>query len=103
MATITSNPIRVRLAPMEIQAIKRAVLALDSQSQIYLFGSRVDLTKRGGDIDLLILSTTLQYEDKLRIKKQLFEQLEEQKIDIVMAQDTSDPFVRIALQQGVKL
>jgi predicted nucleotidyltransferase len=103
MVTITSNTIMVRLSPTEIQAIKRAVLALDSQSQIYLFGSRVDVTKRGGDIDLLILSATLQYEDKLRIKKQLFEQLEEQKIDIVIAQDTSDPFVRIALQQGVKL
>jgi predicted nucleotidyltransferase len=103
MATITSNTITVRLSPTEIQAIKHIVLALDAQSQIYLFGSRVDLTKRGGDIDLLILSTTLEYEDKLRIKRQLFEQLEEQKIDIVIAQDTSDPFVRVALQQGVKL
>jgi len=93
----------VRLSESEIKAIKQSVETLDCQAKIYLFGSRVDRRKKGGDIDLLILSQQLNFDDKLRLKIQLFEQIGEQKIDIVIAKDTSDPFVRIALKQGVML
>jgi hypothetical protein len=61
------------------------------------------MAKKGGDIDLLILSSQLTWEDRFRIKVQLFQQLDEQKIDLVLAQDTSDPLVKIALQQGIQL
>ncbi len=92
-----------RLTEAEIQIIKKTIQSFDSKAQIYLFGSRVDADKKGGDIDLLVLSQQLTYEDKLTIKLRLFEQLEEQKIDIVLAQDTTDPFVLIALKQGIML
>jgi predicted nucleotidyltransferase len=93
----------VRLTESEIKAIKQCVQTLDSHAKTYLFGSRVDSRKKGGDIDLLILSQQLNFDDKLRLKIQLFEQIGEQKIDIVIAKDTSDPFVRLALKQGVML
>jgi len=93
----------LRLTEYEIKIIKQTVLALDYHAKIHLFGSRVDGSKKGGDIDLLILSQKLNYDDKLQLKMQLFEQIGEQKIDIVIAKDTSDPFVRIALKQGVML
>ena len=67
------------------------------------FGSRADDSKKGGDIDLLILSKSLTYGDKLKIKQMLFEKMEEQKIDLVIASDASQPFVRLALEQGVRL
>jgi hypothetical protein len=42
----------MRLTPQEIQAIKETFLNTFDKGNIYLFGSRVDDTKRGGDIDL---------------------------------------------------
>ena len=40
----------LRLTESEIKIIKQTVQALDDQSKIYLFGSRVDSSKKGGDI-----------------------------------------------------
>ncbi len=93
----------MRLKDFEIQAIKKAIYSLDSGASIYLFGSRVDDNKKGGDIDLLIFSGKLAYQDKIKIKKQLFETIEEQKIDLIIAQNNADPFIRLALEQGVRL
>ena len=70
---------------------------------MYLFGSRVDDSKKGGDIDLLVMSDRLTRDDKRRIKTRLYELIGEQKIDILLAADDSDPFVKLALETGVKL
>jgi predicted nucleotidyltransferase len=83
--------------------IKHSVLKHDPNAYVYLFGSRVDDTKKGGDIDLLILSNKIVFSDKIDIKAAIFEKLEEQKIDIVIAKDKKKPFVRLALKQGVLL
>lgn len=78
-------------------------MKLDADSKIYIFGSRVNDSLKGGDIDILILSDKLTFNDKLAIKKAIFEKLEEQKIDIIIARDTKDPFVRMAEKKGIKL
>ena len=93
----------MRLKECEIKTIEKAIHAFDPEAVIYLFGSRVDDHQKGGDIDLLIFSNSLAYGDKLKIKYKLFEQMEEQKIDLVIARDTIDPFVRLALERGVRL
>lgn len=93
----------MRLGKDEIKAIKESVNALDKGAIIYLFGSRnVDVAK-GGDIDLLIISEKLGYDDTITIRKNLYEELEEQKIHIIIARDISDPFVKIAYRDGVLL
>lgn len=46
----------MRLSNTEVNTIKTAVFELDLHAHIFLFGSRVDDSKRGGDIDLLIES-----------------------------------------------
>jgi predicted nucleotidyltransferase len=77
---------------------------LDSQAQIWLFGSRVSDREKGGDIDLLILLDRLTFADKLEIKRFLFERMDEQKIDIVISSpDQQVPFVNIALENSVRL
>ena len=42
----------MRLEPEEVDGILVAVRSFDPDAQVYLFGSRVDDRKRGGDIDL---------------------------------------------------
>lgn len=93
----------MRLKNSEQAAILYAVQQLDLNADVYLFGSRVDDTKKGGDIDLLILSAILTRDDKRAIKSKLYDLLGEQKIDIVLAVDDSEPFVKLALGTGVKL
>ncbi len=93
----------MRLKESEIMAIKAVVSAYDPQAKVYLFGSRVDNAKRGGDIDLLILSDLLITADRGKIRWNLCEKLGEQKIDILIAKDTTDPFVQIAYKTGRQL
>ncbi len=93
----------MRLQPQEVKIIKEAILSLDSHARIFLFGSRVDTSRKGGDIDLLVLSQLLKDIDSIKILKRIYENMEEQKIDILIAAETKDPFVQIALKEGVEL
>jgi predicted nucleotidyltransferase len=93
----------MRLQPKEISVITSAVHEHDPQASIYLFGSRTDDSARGGDIDILVLSASLTFKDKLKIKAKIFESMEEQKLDILISKDTNDPFVRLAMGNGVRL
>lgn len=93
----------MRLKDFELNAIVSTVKSFDGNASLYLFGSRVDDTKKGGDIDLLVLSDRLTNDDKRSIKKKLYELIGEQKIDLLIAADDSDPFVKLVLGTGVKL
>ncbi len=93
----------MRLSQYEIRSIKDVVYSLDSNAKIYLFGSRVYDDKRGGDIDLLIVSNKLTNKDTRKARLALYEKIGEQKIDVVIAKDLSKPFTRIAIEEGVLL
>ena len=93
----------MRLTEKEKSAILESVRKLDPDADIYLFGSRTDDQKKGGDIDILVFSDQLTFKDKIRIKAALFEKIEEQKLDLLIAKDSSDPFVKMALNHGVRL
>lgn len=93
----------MRLKESEISIIKEAIISLDQSAKIYLFGSRVYDDKKGGDIDLLIFSRKLTNRDKSRIRINLYDKIGEQKIDIVLAKDLRNPFVRIAIKEGILL
>ena len=93
----------MRLSPEEKSAVVDAIIHLDPEARIYLFGSRVDDRQKGGDIDILVFSNRLKFKDKLKIKAVLFETMEDQKIDLIITKDSNDPFVKIALEKGVRL
>lgn len=93
----------MRLTESEKATIKAVISGFDPQARVYLFGSRVDDTRRGGDIDLLIMSDVLSASDRGTIGWELCGKLGEQKIDIMIAQDTTDPFVEIAYKTGEQL
>jgi hypothetical protein len=78
----------MRLTDSQIHAIKTSTSAvLGEGAQLSLFGSRVDDTRRGGDIDLYITGTHLsmdaQLDAKLDLLVKLNQALGEQRIDIV--------------------
>lgn len=93
----------MRLSEGERKSIKNIILELDPQANIYLFGSRVDDKKKGGDIDLLVISSLITDKNRREIKLKLYDAIGEQKIDLLIAADTKEPFVRIALEGGVPL
>jgi len=47
----------MRITEAEHQAIRQAITEADPEANIYLFGSRANDDARGGDIDLLIISS----------------------------------------------
>ena len=92
----------MRLSEYEIKSIKESVTHFDPNALIYLFGSRADDSKKGGDIDLLILSEKLTLKEKRMIKLDLYDKIGEQKIDIVISKTGAEsPFVKLAINGGV--
>jgi predicted nucleotidyltransferase len=96
----------MRLIQSEINAIKKAFKEIFIDGEIYLFGSRVYDTKKGGDIDLyLVPKQNFEDERKRKIDFQirLDESIGEQKIDVVMAKDKSRLIEQEALKKGINL
>lgn len=93
----------MRLDAKEQSAISDTIRQVDADALIYLFGSRADDAARGGDIDLLVLSKTIDLMTKLDILAQLHQKLGERKIDIAVYANTARPFARMVIKEGVRL
>ena len=94
----------MRLTKEEIQAIKTTFKEVFVDGDIYLFGSRVDDSKKGGDIDLYI--STPQKKDlvskKIEFLVKLKQKIGEQKIDVVL--DYNNNFlIDKKAKEGIKL
>jgi len=94
----------MRLEGEQITLLKNKVQSLSDKAQVYLFVSRVDDTKIGGDIDLLVISKTLNKKDLRLIRIEFFKHFGEQKIDIVLDDGTfTNPFHKHILQKAILL
>ncbi len=94
----------VRLSSAEIKNLKASVSSVDPYAAIYLFGSRTDLTKRGGDIDIMIISKSIKKSDLTNIRWNFFEEFGEQKMDIVTDDGSvQTPFVEMVFPKAVQL
>jgi len=93
----------MRLTEFEVDAIKECIYQFDPGSKIILFGSRVDDTKKGGDIDLLVLSEKITKSERRRIKINLYDRIGEQKIDMIITPEITSAFHRIAISDGLQL
>ena len=101
----------MRLNDQQRAAIRTTVAeTFGTKARVWLFGSRVDDAKRGGDIDLLIETdqvdadalarTEISFLSKIQMK------LGEQKIDVLLdypSRKTRPPIFSIARQTGVLL
>jgi hypothetical protein len=104
-----SSQYPVRLTQKDIEVILTAFKkTFGSDDHLWLFGSRVDLNKRGGDIDLYV-ETHFNVEDaaeaELKFLHELYEGIGEQKIDIILSmQGKYDMLIyKVAQESGVKL
>lgn len=106
----------MRLTAQQSEIIRQATAtAFGADARVWLFGSRVDDHKRGGDIDLLVQPSesggnsaedpaTATLTRKLRLLGLLERQLGERKIDVIIeAPDDTRPIVQIAHTTGIQL
>lgn len=100
-----NNHLIMRLSRKEIEVILNVAQKIYGTSvKVYLFGSRTDDSKKGGDIDLLV--RTPEGEKgilaKIRMSAMLKEILGDQKIDIIGDHETSNVALE-ALNKGILL
>jgi predicted nucleotidyltransferase len=95
----------MRLSASEITAIREEIGSIDSKAEVYLYGSRVDDSARGGDIDLLVISDTLGFREVLRLRQRILDRIGWQQLDLLVRRrdQIDEPLAAIARETGVKL
>lgn len=98
----------MRLTPEEIDAIKAAATdVFGATAVVRLFGSRVDDSLEGGDVDLHVEVDPAPDTDKLTwdLRSRLWRTLHHDKIDVIVSQRGGTPrgFERIAYRDGAVL
>lgn len=95
----------MRLQSKEIQIIIQVAKEIYGEGvKVYLFGSRLNDEKRGGDIDLLVRTEgeTKNVLARIRMIARLKRLLGDQKIDVIGDHEDS-PVVYEALEKGMQL
>jgi len=97
----------MRLSKNQISAIIKAKASFFPDSKIYLFGSRIDNYRSGGDIDLYLLSNKKVLDgvkkriDFLVMLKSL---IGDQKIDVILAEPSQNRLIdKIVKTEGILL
>ena len=96
----------MRLSLFEIETIiKLKDEFFGIKPKIFLFGSRVEDKKKGGDIDLYIKTEITDdiFEKRINFLSSLYKKLGEQKIDVVFATDLNRNIEIEAITKGVEL
>jgi len=99
----------MRLNTEQVQTIRHAATeAFGTGVKVWLFGSRVDDRRKGGDIDLLICpgaqATGQPFAQKIRMLTLLERALGERKIDLIIEQPSDTrPIVAIAHATGIQI
>ena len=95
----------MRLSKREIEVILQVAEDIyGTDVKVYLFGSRVDDSRRGGDIDLLVRTTSAKKGilDRVRMASRIKSLIGDQKIDIIGDYEDNQ-VVREALKNGILL
>jgi uncharacterized protein len=103
------NPRTMRLTPAQIDAIKSTATAvLGEGAQVTLFGSRVNDTAKGGDVDLMI-EVLQDLADpavmSVRIASKVSRAMHGRRVDVLLKAPNllEQPIHRIAAHQGIAL
>ena len=96
----------MRLTHSQLTIIKQTVSHIFGVGAlVYLFGSRVDDAKKGGDIDLYIVPEIKDNlpEKKIQFLTALVMNLGDQKIDVIIAKNDGSLIEKEALKKGIEL
>ncbi len=96
----------MRISQKEISIIKNAILDYIPDAKIFLFGSRVDDSKKGGDIDIFVETesdTTLKEQIKILSKIEILGV--SRKVDLIVKTPKSkeQPIFQTAKKEGIVL
>lgn len=102
---------KVRLSDYDLEALKICFKKYFLEDdRLWLFGSRADLNKKGGDIDLYIETYAQTIDDAIKMRSIFLSKFEEmvgeQKIDVVLNMINSPyplPIHEIAKTKGVRI
>ena len=93
----------MRISEQEKNVIVDAVKNADPDARVWLFGSRTDDTKKGGDIDIGILSSKVDVIEEIEIRRKICDKIGEQKIDLVVSKDGQQAFFKHIVTKGIML
>ncbi len=101
----------MRLSQMEVDTIKQTVTRhFGAEAKVWLFGSRTDGDRRGGDIDLLVESPVNDVAALVRAETSflvdLKQRIGDRKIDLLVdfpSRSVHPPVFRVAREQGIPL
>jgi len=94
----------VRLSQKEIDLLKITLYNLSSEAKLYLFGSRVDDNRRGGDIDLMIVAKDFTKRELRKFRITFFKHFGEQKLDIIIDDGSfKNPFHQMIKREAILL
>jgi len=96
----------MRLTIDAVHAIRNSIRDAWEDAEVWLFGSRVDDFRKGGDIDLYIeVGREVQMTEQLRVMSRLQRVLGERKIDLVIRTPGSSErsIFQTAKHTGVRL
>jgi predicted nucleotidyltransferase len=94
----------MRLSQEQTHLIKKAIeRAFEPDACVWLFGSRTDDTRRGGDIDLYVETRHPELLRELRCRIDIEEAVDLHVDLIVAAPGDERPIARIAKREGIRL
>jgi len=93
----------MRITEYEKNTIVDAIKNIDPNAKVWLFGSRTDDRKKGGDIDIGILSSNVGVMEEIEIRQEVCDKIGEQKIDIVVSKNGQQAFFKFIVTQGIVL
>ena len=101
LATYNSS---MRITPTQLQTIQQQIHHYFGDSAtVWIFGSRLDDTQKGGDVDLYVEAGPHRLLDELRCKIGLEERLDI-PVDLIVRQSSDiSPIAAIAKKQGQRL
>lgn len=91
----------VRITEEQHFSIRKAIEESAPGAEPFLFGSRTDDSARGGDIDILLLtSRKLPLRSVLKIRRKVLDEIGDQKLDLVnFSKESDDPFKKLILRR----
>jgi predicted nucleotidyltransferase len=95
----------MRITEEQINFLKKEINKVSVDAEVYLFGSRAIDTARGGDVDILVLSTSnIPLRQLRQIKCNYYKVFGWQKIDLVnVTKGENSSFLNYILPQAIAL